>query len=329
MPPVLTFLASGAALVVAGTRLARDGNVIAEGTGLGGLWVGAMLVAAATSLPELTTDLSAVWQGAPSLAVGDLFGSNLANIAILAIADLLTRHTRMLTRVAVNQLAVGTLGVCLTTLAALGLLLPAPRIAGLGWATIAIGATYLGGTWSLRRNLPEPPFRTETEVKAQRPSGAALRRATLRFAAAGLVILLAAPYLAASTAAIADQLGMARGFAGMLLLAVTTSLPEAVVTTASVRAGAYDLAVGNLLGSNCFNMAALLALDVADGMPSLLARVDHGLAVGALASVLLTALAMLGVLDRSERATRVVEVQPLVLIAIYVAALVAVARIGG
>lgn len=327
--PVLIFLVSSTALVLAGTRLARDGDVIAEGTGLGGMWVGAILISAATSLPELTTDLSAVRQGAPGLAVGDLFGSNMANMVILAFADLLTRHTRVLTRVAVNQLAVGTIGVCLTTLAALGLLVSRGQVAGLGWATIAIGVTYVAGMRYLHHNRPEPPFRTEAQVEARRPSRAALRRAVVGFAAAGVVILLVAPYLAASTAVIADRLGISHGFAGMVLLAVATSLPEAVVTATSVRAGTYDLAVGNLLGSNCFNMAALVALDVADGATSLLAGLDGGLAVGALASVLLTGLAMLGVLDRAERSSRRVELGPLVMIGVYVAALVAGYRLGG
>lgn len=89
---VVTFVVSASLLVGAGIRLARDGDLVAAGTGLGGMWVGAILVAAMTSLPEFTTDMSAVWRNVPGLAVGDLFGSNTANVLILATADLLTRH---------------------------------------------------------------------------------------------------------------------------------------------------------------------------------------------------------------------------------------------
>lgn len=88
---IVIFIASASLLVGAGIRLARDGDVVAAGTGLGGMWVGAILVAAVTSLPELTTDVSAVWQGAPALAVGDLFGSNMANMLILATPRLSRR----------------------------------------------------------------------------------------------------------------------------------------------------------------------------------------------------------------------------------------------
>jgi cation:H+ antiporter len=326
---VAIFLMSAAVLVGAGIRLARDGDIVAAGTGLGGLWIGAILVAAVTSLPEITTDVSAVLQGAPGLAVGDLFGSSMANMLILALADLLTRRTRMLTRVAVNQLAVGSLAVCLTVIAALGIVVPGATIVGFGWATVCVGFVYVVGMHYLHRNRPEPPFRRPEEVAAARPSRRALRRAEARFAVAAVVILIAAPFLASSTAALADRLGISRGFAGVALLAVATSLPEAVVTTTSVRAGSYDLAVGNLLGSNCFNMAALVFLDAADGQRSVLGDCSPELVVGGLFGLLLTGLAMLGVLDRAERAARWIEFGPLAMILAYVAGLLLTYRSNG
>jgi cation:H+ antiporter len=326
---VVLFAASASLIVAAGIRLARDGDVIAAGTGLGGLWVGAILVAAATSVPELATDLSAVWQGRPELAVGDLFGSSMANMLIIAVVDLVTRHTRVLTRVAVTQLAVGTLAVCLTTVAALGMLVPGPVVAGFGWATVAVGIGYAAGMRYLHRNRPEPPFRRPEEVKAVQPRRRELRRAGGRFALSALVILLAAPLLASSTAALAGRLGISQGFAGLVLLAVTTSLPEAVVTTASVRRESYDLAVGNLLGSNCFNMAVLVPLELANGGRSILADAGPELVVAALFGVLLTGLAMLGVLDRAERVRRGIELAPLAAVLIYVVGLVLSYRIQG
>jgi cation:H+ antiporter len=313
----LIFILSAGAIVVAGIRLARAGDTLATLTGLGGMWMGAILVAAATSLPELTTDVSAVLQGAPALAVGDLFGSNMANMLILAVADLLTRPERMLARVAVNQLAVGTLALLLATFAILGLVLQPAAIVGASWITWAIAATYVSGMRFLHRNRAEPPFQPADEVAASYPRRAKVRQAAVAFATSALVILIAAPFLADSAAAIADSLGISRGFAGMLLLALTTSIPEAAVTLASVRLRSYDLAVGNLFGSNCFNMAALLVLDLADGRVSLFANLHGSLAVGALAGMLLTSMAMLGVLDRSQHTRRRIELPPLLMIAAY------------
>ena len=80
----LEFLALAMVVALAGTYLARSADQIAEITRLGRLLIGSVLLAAATSLPELTVDLSAVRQGMPDLAVGDLFGSSLMNLLILA-----------------------------------------------------------------------------------------------------------------------------------------------------------------------------------------------------------------------------------------------------
>lgn len=310
-------------------RLARYGDTIAARTGLGGLWVGAILVAAATSLPELTTDLHAVLQGNPSLAVGDLFGSSMANMMILAVGDLLTRHTRMLTRVTINQALVGTLGILLTAIAALGILgAGAGAPFGIGWGAIAIGVVYVAGMRLLHRNRPEPPFRTEAEVAEARRRAGELRTAFVGFGVAALVILVAARFLASSAAALADALGVSQGFIGVVLLAITTSLPEVVVSIASIRAGSYDLAVGNLLGSNCFNMAILLPLDVVDGSGPLLAAVEPGLVLAALFAMLLTALALLDVLNKSERKLWAIEPGPGAMILVYALGLYLVYRSG-
>jgi cation:H+ antiporter len=328
VPAWLVFTISGAAVAVAGIRLARDGNAIAARTGLGGLWVGAILVAAATSLPELSTDLSAVRQGHASLGVGDLFGSNLANLAILALADLAVRRTRILTRVAINQALVGVLGICLTAIAAAGILSSSFSLAGLAWPTLAIAFAYGAGMRLLHRNRPEPPFRTPEDVSAARRRAAPLRRSIVGFALSALVILIAAPSLARSGVALAAQLGLSTGFVGLLLVAFATSLPELAVSVESIRTRAYDLTVGNLLGSNCFNMAALVVLDVADGPGSLLARSDGTVLIGAVFGILMTALALLDILFKSEKRIWLLEPGPAFMLLAYVAGLYLAFRAG-
>ena len=318
----LAFLASGALVAGAGFRLARGGDTIAAGTGLGGLWVGAILVAGVTSLPELTTDASAILQGNPDLAVGDLLGSSMANMMILAVADLLTRDTRLLTRVAVNQALLGSLAIFLTTMAVLGILGGSSDGAlGFGWPAAMIGIAYVAGIRLIHRNREAPPFRTPAEVAEARPGRPALRRAVIEFSVAALVIFLAAPFLARSAGDLSAQLGLAQGFVGMLFLAVATSLPEAAVTIAAVRAGWYNLAVGNLLGSNCFNMAAVVPLDAVEGPGSLLGAVDPALAIPGLFAVLLMGLALLDVLNKSERRLWAIEPGPAAMMLVYLVGL--------
>lgn len=322
MPAWLVFLLSGAVVVAAGARLSRDGDTIAERTGLGGAWVGAIFVAGATSLPELLTDIYAVRQGTPSLAVGDLFGSCMANMLILAIADLATRQVRVLTRVAIDQALVGSLGISLIATAAAGILAGRDLTAlGVGWAVVAITLGYLGGMRLLYLNRKVPLFLTKGEAAGMPRRVAGLREAVVGFAVAALAILIAAPYLAGSAADLAADLGVSTGFVGVGLLAVTTSLPELVVSVSGVRRGSYDLVVGNLLGSNCFNMVVLLPLDIIDGSASLLASVQPDVLVGALFAIVLMGQVLLEVLYRAERRIWFLEPGALFLVFTYVVGL--------
>jgi cation:H+ antiporter len=134
---------------------------------------------------------------------------------------------------------------------------------------------------------------------------------------AAIVILLAAPRLASSGATLAEQLGIAASFFGVVFLGAATSLPEVAVVVAALRQGAYDLAVGNLLGSNCFNMLILPMLDLADGSAALLAVVDSAVVVGALVGMLLMAEVLLDLLNRPEKRVRYLEPGPMLMLATY------------
>jgi cation:H+ antiporter len=330
----IVFLLSGLVVVLAGMRLAREGDVIAERTGLGSAWIGAVLVAGATSLPEFVTDFFAVRQGHVGLAVGDLFGSSMANMLILAAADLGWRKRHILARVAVNQALVGLLAIALTTVAAAGILTDGRvSVLGLGWAPLIAAASYLGGMRLFYASRREPPFtplsETATGVAPVASPRSALLRPALGFAIAAVAILLAAPFLASSAAAVADQLGVTAGVVGVALLAVTTSLPEVSVTVASMRAGSYDLAVGNLLGSNCFNMALLLPLDLLDGGGPLLAGAGPSALVAAVFASLLVAQTLVEVLHSAEHRVWWLEPDAALRIATYAFGIYLVVRVGG
>lgn len=155
----IIFSLSGLVVVLAGVRLTRSGDTIAEETGLGGAWVGAVFIAIATSLPELATDYFAVRLGEYDLAIGDLFGSSMANMLILALLDLFLWRQRVLTRVAVNQALVGLLGISVTVLAVGGVVIDLDvSLMGIGWAPLLIGGTYLMGVRLFHHNRVEPPF---------------------------------------------------------------------------------------------------------------------------------------------------------------------------
>lgn len=308
---VLVFLGSAVAVAVAGITLARAGDEIAQRTHLSRLVVGVLLVAGATSLPEITTDVSAALAGSPDLAVGDLLGSSMANMAILAILDLVHRH-RVWPSVEVGHARVASVAIGLTALATLGILTPIGAAVGwVGLDTLAVAGGYIAMVVWLHRSptgrfggsalLPVPTGWATADGRGARP-------AALRFALASLVVLLAAPLLARSAADIAEVSGLGETFVGTALLALATSMPELVASIAAVRIGAHDLAVGNLFGSNAFNMFALLLADVAYTPGPILSAVDPAQAVAGVSAILLMALALAALVHGTE--TRVRRLEP-------------------
>jgi len=326
------FLIASAIVVAAGIVLARSGDQLAERTGLGGLLVGMLLMAGATSLPEVATDVSASLVGAPDLAVGDLFGSSMANMAILATIDLLHRGG-VWPSVGLGHARVATIAIALTSIAILGIIAPTGFAVGwIGVESLVIVGGYIAAALWIRRSPTTSQRRDRPSGEVIAPTGwgeepthrRTVRDEVLRFAAASAVILAAAPVVALTGHGIAVETGIGETFIGALLLAGTTSLPELVASIAAVRLGAYDLAVGNLFGSNAFNMVALLAADAAFVPGPILAAVDPAQAIAGIGAILMMALALAAVVH-GER-TRVSRFEPdaLLVLATWILLLVAV-----
>ena len=327
------FVAAGV-LVWAGLTLARAGDEIATRTGLGGLFVGMLLMAAATSLPEIVTDVSAAIADAPDLAVGDLFGSSMANMAILAVIDLIARR-KVWPAVGLGHARVASVAIALTALAVIGIVTPIGGAIGwVGLDTIGIAAAYVFAVAWVRRTRPhvptsgpdlgELPVATGWTRSARGPR--LFRNANARFGLATALILVSGPVVAVSGKGIADTSGLAQTFVGVAMLAVATSLPELVASVAAVRIGAFDLAVGNLFGSNAINMAMLVVVDVAFVRgPLLSAAKGPGVVVAGVGAILLMSIALAAVVHGEETRIRRLEPDAVVLLLAYVGALVAVA----
>ena len=321
----MTFFLSAAVIVVAGAKLSQYGDQIAEHTGLGGLWIGVVLMAAATSLPEVLTDISAALLGTPDLAVGDLFGSNMANMLILGIIDLFHRQKRVWQQATYEHTLTAALAMTLTGLAGLFVVLRLDvALWGVGADSLIIAVIYVLGMRvvyrqeDVRRRQKERERIVEAEEERKTAArSVGLRRAGIGFAAATLAIVVAAPSLAASAKEIAKVTGIGATFIGASLVAVTTSLPELVTSLAAVRLGAFDLAVGNLYGSNAFNMSVLFFTDVAYRPGPLLRAVSSTHAVTALVGILLMNIGLMGIIYRAEKRFLLIEPDSFLMIVGY------------
>ncbi len=132
--------------------------------------------------------------------------------------------------------------------------------------------------------------------------------ALLGFAIATGVLIFVTPYLVRSSTAIAAILGVSTGFVGATLVAVVTSLPEMVTTIAAVRIGAYDMAIGNLFGSNAFNIFALGLTDFFYKQGYFLANIDDTMLLAAILGLLLTAMGLFGNVTRFDKRLWIIEI---------------------
>lgn len=310
------FAVSAGVVMVAGIVLAREGDEIATRTGLGGLLVGMLLLSVATSLPEVATDVAAALEGAPDLAAGDLFGSSMANMAILALIDLL-RRGRVWPSVSLGHARLAAIAIALTAVALIGILSP-PGIM-LGWVgleTVLLVVAYIAAVVWIHQAGPAPArghaaageFPLPTGWASRAEAGHSLRVVVARFGAAAVAVLFAAPFLAIAGEGIAEEAGIGQTLVGTTLIAITTSLPELVSSLAAVQIGAFDLAVGNLFGSNAFNMMVFFAADLAYTPGAILAAVSPTQAVAALGAILLMATALAAVVHGSR--TRPLRLEP-------------------
>ena len=222
-PALLGFLASGAVIVAAGTALAKSGDAIAEHTRLGRVWIGSVLLAGATSLPELTTDVAAVRLGVPDLAAGDLFGSSLANMLLLALLGLLPPAGRIFREASFDHAMAASLAIILNGLGALFVLTHTEwTLLGAGPESALLLIVFVSGrerftcTRSFTLSVSPAPRRRKPPLitnRARRPLCAARWRCLPWPRPA----FYRRPYFAASAKQIAEMSGLGTTFVGTLL----------------------------------------------------------------------------------------------------------------
>jgi cation:H+ antiporter len=295
----LQFAAVAVVIVLAGSRLARYGDVLGEKTGLGRSWIGVVVLAATTSLPELFTGFGAtVLAPLPDIALGDVLGSCMFNLLILSMMDALQPEPISARAHQGHALSIG-FGLLLVGVAGIGLVAD-HRLPLLGWVglhSLVLIVLYFGAMRVIfaheqrRRVL----LQETREVAAELQYGKiTLRSAVVHYSLAAVVVVVAALWLPQLGAELARQTGLGEAFVGSLFIAMTTSLPEVVVSLTAVRIGALDLGIGNVLGSNLFNLLILGLDDVFYRQGSLMADAAASHSISVLAIVIMNALFLIG-----------------------------------
>ena len=257
--PTLAVLAGFVALTWGADRFVYGAAATARVLGVPTLVIGLTVVGFGTSAPEILVSATAAWEGNTSLAIGNALGSNITNIALVlgttALITPLAVHSGVLRREFPVLMAITLFTLALLTDGRLdrhdGVLL----LAGLGvmlYWMVSLGQRARGG---------DPIV---GEYEAEIPGEAPLSRALAWLVVGLVVLLLSARLLVWGAVAIAQALGVSDLVIGLTVVAIGTSLPELAASVVSALRREHDIAIGNIIGSNMYNLLAVL------GVPALI-----------------------------------------------------------
>ncbi|MBL4611921.1 sodium:calcium antiporter [Halopseudomonas sp.] len=264
------FIGAGVLILIVGTWLAGLADRFADRTGMGEAMTGTVFLGLVTSLPGLTTSITAAIDGRPSLAISNALGGIAVQTAFLGLADISYSRANLEHAVASvqNMMQIVLLAILLS-MVLLAFSSPELTVAHVHPVSPAILLVAGFGIFIIYRSGKEPMWQpshtreTVADVADENNEQENLPLLALKLAVASLAVILAGVVVARTTGNIVDQTGMSEVVAGALLSGVVTSLPELVTSIAAVRRGALTLAVADITGGNFFDVLFLFAVDVA------------------------------------------------------------------
>ncbi|HEY3922722.1 MAG TPA: hypothetical protein VGL76_11510 [Gaiellaceae bacterium] len=334
---IVIFAGGAAATWAAGILLSKATDALDNRFGLGDALGGIVLLAVAGTLPEIAITVSAARAGHLDLAVGNLIGGVAVQTLVLVILDFSAGPERPLSFLVGSLLPViEALMVMVVLGTALGgaALAPSKNVLGASPTSIAVVILWLVGIWIVNRARMHQSWKVDTP-----PGATPGRRHHLQgaegehpyphrsnaevvgiFLAASIVTLAAGVALQDSGSLIAGRIGMGGAVFGATVLAFASALPEISSGIAAVRLGDMQLAVGDILGGNSFQITLLLLADLIAGTPVMVAAKHSDVWLGA-AGMLMTGIAALAIIARPQRTFVWLGVDSIALIAIYAGAI--------
>lgn len=262
--PAVILIGVGVPMLLFGAEwLVRGSVALAKKIGVSILAIGLTIVAAGTSAPELVINVIAALSDNPGLSFGNVIGSNIANIGLIVGIGALIAPMVVNSRIVRSELpwlvVVSAIMVLLALpVAFLGLVNGYGRIEGITFVT---GFLVLLAFWyRTARRGDDPAIAQEVVEKAEDETVQSMVGASFLFAAGLAVLLLGGRLTEIGAVKMAEGLGLSHAVIGMTVLAISTSLPELITTIVACRRGHTDLAVGNIVGSNLFNILLVMGV---------------------------------------------------------------------
>ncbi len=324
------FFISALAVVLSGVKLSKYGDFIATKTKIGHFLVGGILMAWATSLPEVATSSTAVLINAPDIAIGNLFGSNLFNILILAVIDIYYRTCPFFKTVDIRHILSATISILLSTLAAFIITLnfffeSEILIFGIAPSSFLILIVYLLGMKLLYSYQMK---NQQVEADTSDVMNLSLKLGIIYFIISAFIIVISGTILIYSADKIAHYTGIDQTFIGSILIAAITSLPELVAAISALKLGAFDMIVGNVFGSNIFNMTIIFLTDLLYQQGAILNEIAFNHLLTVLLGIILCIISILGLFYRSEKEILAVGLDSIFILVTYLTGVYLLLKLG-
>lgn len=325
------FVLGGALVWYSGTKLARYADEISNRTGIGHAVIGVILLGAVTSLPEISTTTVATLSGNSRMAVNNMLGGVAFQIVVIALADLFVGRTALTSMVTSTRTILNALvSVVLLVLALAGAMIGDWNLPGIGvgFFSVLIAAVYLLCMTQLSRQVAvtgwKPMRDAETEDGEIPTPEVSNLRLGLYTALAAATIFVGGTVVTLAAEAIAENTGTDSGLIGLTMLALVTSLPELSTAIAAVRLRRAELAIGDILGGNMFDVTLIGLIDALHPGEPILRQVDPVSMAAALLAVLLTVLYLIGLVERREKAVLRVGYDSMAVLLVYAAGIAAI-----
>lgn len=253
--PLLAVVVGLLLLIWSADRFVDGASAVAHHAGMSPLLIGMLIVGFGTSAPEMVVSGFSAAQGNPGLALGNAYGSNIANIALILGTAALIRPLAIHARVLKKELPV----LSLVTLLAVFQLKDGFLSRADAWALLSVFAVLM--LWAILPVVAQSRSGLVKEVQKAAQAEVIPLRQGLIYLLVGLLALVGSSRLLVwGAVAIAEGFGISDLIIGLTIVAVGTSLPELASSAAAARKGAHDIALGNVLGSNLFNTLAVVGI---------------------------------------------------------------------
>ena len=304
---LIVFGACALVIAIAGTRITRVVDQLADRTGVGEAAAGAVLLGAATSLGGSVLSVTAAWNGHAELAVSNALGGIAVQTFFLAVADMVYRRANLehAAASAPNMMQNGLL-ICLLSVIMLAPMLPDVTVFGIHPVTPALFGFYLYGLKLVQGATESPMWRPAmtTDTREDTPDDTTQMPSMVRlwteFLGLMAVVGVAGWALEPSATTIARETGLGQTVIGVMLTAISTSIPELVTSVAAVRRGALTLAVGGIIGGNAFDTLFTAASDLAYRDGSIYHAMSNDARFWVALTILMSGILMMGLIRRER-----------------------------